>query len=70
MQVLVTGGTGYIGSHTIVELINHGYDVVCVDDFSNSKPIVLDNLKALLGLASANGRISKERVEHLLENYT
>lgn len=49
MQVLVTGGTGYIGSHTIVELINHGYDVVCVDDFSNSKPIVLDNLKKITG---------------------
>ena len=49
MQVLVTGGTGYIGSHTIVELINHGYDVVCVDDFSNSKPIVLDSLKKITG---------------------
>lgn len=36
----------------------------------DKSPIVLDNLKALLGLASANGRISKERVEHLLENYT
>ena len=49
MQVLVTGGTGYIGSHTIVELINHGYDVVAVDDFSNSKPIVLDNLEKITG---------------------
>ena len=44
MRVLVTGGTGYIGSHTIVELISHGYEVVAVDDFSNSKPIVLDKL--------------------------
>ena len=49
MRVLVTGGTGYIGSHTIVELINHGYDVVAVDDFSNSKPIVLDKLKEITG---------------------
>ena len=49
MQILVTGGTGYIGSHTIVELINHGYDVVAVDDFSNSKPIVLDKLKEITG---------------------
>ena len=49
MRVLVTGGTGYIGSHTIVELISHGYDVVAVDDFSNSKPIVLDKLKEITG---------------------
>ena len=49
MRVLVTGGTGYIGSHTIVELLNHGYDVVAVDDFSNSKPIVLDKLKQITG---------------------
>lgn len=49
MRILVTGGTGYIGSHTIVELINHGYDVVAVDDFSNSKPIVLDKLKEITG---------------------
>ena len=40
MRILVTGGTGYIGSHTVVELINNGYDVVVVDNFSNSKPIV------------------------------
>ena len=45
MKVLVTGGTGYIGSHTVVELINNGYDVVVVDNFSNSKPVVLDRLK-------------------------
>ena len=49
MKVLVTGGTGYIGSHTIVELISHGYEVVAVDDFSNSKPIVLDKLKEITG---------------------
>ena len=49
MKVLVTGGTGYIGSHTIVELINNGYDVVAVDNFSNSKPIVLDRLKEITG---------------------
>ena len=49
MRILVTGGTGYIGSHTVVELINHGFDVVAVDDFSNSKPIVLDRLKEITG---------------------
>ena len=49
MRILVTGGTGYIGSHTVVELINNGYDVVVVDNFSNSKPIVLDKLKEITG---------------------
>ena len=37
MRVLVTGGAGYIGSHTVLELLNTGYDVVVVDNLSNSK---------------------------------
>ena len=49
MRVLVTGGTGYIGSHTVLELINSGYEVVIVDNFSNSKPVVLDKLKTITG---------------------
>ena len=49
MKILVTGGTGYIGSHTIVELLKRGYEVVAVDDFSNSKPVVLDRLKEITG---------------------
>ena len=49
MRILVTGGTGYIGSHTIVELIKYGYDVVAIDNFSNSKREVLDNLKKITG---------------------
>lgn len=49
MKILVTGGTGYIGSHTVVELINNGYDVVVIDNFSNSKPVVLDRLKTITG---------------------
>lgn len=47
MAILVTGGTGYIGSHTVVELLNNNYDVVIVDDFSNSHPTVLDRIKEL-----------------------
>lgn len=47
MKVLVTGGAGYIGSHTMVELLNSGYDVVCIDDFSNSKPETLKNVKRI-----------------------
>ncbi|MBQ7136647.1 MAG: UDP-glucose 4-epimerase GalE [Bacilli bacterium] len=47
MKILVTGGTGYIGSHTCVELLNNGYEVVIVDNFSNSKPDVLDKIKEI-----------------------
>ena len=38
MKVLLTGGAGYIGSHTCVELLEQGFDAVIADDFSNSKP--------------------------------
>ena len=50
MAILVTGGCGYIGSHTVVELMQQGYDVVIVDNFSNSKPVVLDRLKEITGV--------------------
>ena len=49
MSILVTGGTGYIGSHTVVELLNENYDVVVVDNFSNSKPEVIDCIKKITG---------------------
>lgn len=49
MAILVTGGTGYIGSHTVVELLNHGYDVVIVDNYSNSKPEVLNRIFEITG---------------------
>ena len=49
MRILVTGGTGYIGSNTVAKLIKYGYDVVIVDNFSNSKPIVLEKLKKVTG---------------------
>ena len=49
MSILVTGGTGYIGSHTVVELINSGSDVVIVDNLSNSKLCVLDRIEAITG---------------------
>lgn len=47
MKVLVTGGTGYIGSHTVVELINNGCDVVIVDNLSNSKLEVLNRIELI-----------------------
>lgn len=49
MAILVTGGAGYIGSHTCVELLNAGYDLVVVDNFSNSKPGVIDRIKQITG---------------------
>jgi UDP-glucose 4-epimerase len=49
MKIFITGCCGYIGSHTIVELLNAGYEVVGLDNFSNSKPIVLDKIKQIAG---------------------
>ena len=49
MKVLVTGGTGYIGSHTCVELLNEGYDVVVIDNLCNSNPKSLDRVKHITG---------------------
>ena len=42
MAVLVTGGAGYIGSHTVIELLDNGYEVVVVDNLSNSKETSLE----------------------------
>ena len=49
-QVLVTGGTGYIGSHTTVELINKGFEVIIIDDLSNSQLGVLDGIEEITGV--------------------
>ena len=49
MSILVTGGTGYIGSHTVVDLLNHNYDVVIVDNYVNSKPEVLNRILKITG---------------------
>jgi len=46
-KILVTGGAGYIGSHTVVELIHSGFSPIIVDDFRNSKPFILDRIKTL-----------------------
>lgn len=47
MSVLVTGGAGYIGSHTVVELLNRGEEIIIVDNFSNSKPEMLDKIREI-----------------------
>jgi len=50
MQVLVTGGTGYIGSHTVVELQNAGYQTIIVDNLSNSRADVVDRIASITGV--------------------
>ena len=49
-KIFITGCTGYIGSHTCVELLNAGYEIVGLDNFSNSKKEVLDKIKEQLEL--------------------
>ena len=49
MKVLVTGGAGYIGSHTVVELLNAGHEAVIVDDLSNARADVVDRIAAITG---------------------
>lgn len=49
MNVLVTGGMGYIGSHTCVELLKEGHNVIVIDDLSNSKELVKDRIKTITG---------------------
>ncbi len=71
-QVLVTGGTGYIGSHTVVELINAGYDVVIADNLSNSRIEVLDGIKKITGIKPPFEQINvcnKDKLHNLLNKY-
>jgi len=49
MKIFVTGGAGYIGTHTILTLINHNYEVVVADNYSNSKPVAIKRVKELAG---------------------
>ncbi|MCU7613403.1 UDP-glucose 4-epimerase GalE [Chryseobacterium sp. GMJ5] len=49
MAILVTGGLGYIGSHTVVELINNNFEVIIVDDLSNSEKFILNNIEEITG---------------------
>jgi UDP-glucose 4-epimerase len=56
-KILVTGGVGYIGSHTIVDLIQNGYDVISVDNLSRSDAKILAGIKEITGVAVKNYRI-------------
>ena len=68
MRVLVSGGAGYIGSHTVVQLIAAGHDVLIVDNFANSKPTVVNRLEALTGThlpVHAFDLTDHDKTEHL-----
>lgn len=71
-QILVTGGTGYIGSHTAVELQNAGYEVVLVDNLSNSSIDVLDGIEKISGIRPAFEQfdlVDKDKVDALFAKY-
>lgn len=70
--ILVTGGTGFIGSHTTVELQQAGYNVVIVDNLSNSKIEVLDGIEKITGVRPAFENVDlreKSAVEAVFEKY-
>lgn len=72
MTILVTGGAGYIGSHTVVELQNKGFDVVIADDLSNSHRSVIDNIAKITGKIPAFEQIDlkdSEKAKALFQKY-
>ena len=71
MAILVTGGAGYIGSHTCVELINAGYEVVVLDNLSNSSEKSLDRVEALTGKKPTFYKgdiLDRDILNHIFEN--
>jgi len=66
--ILVTGGTGYIGSHTVVELQNAGFEVVIIDDLSNSTADVVDNIEKISGIRPAFEQFNLQN-EQALEQF-
>jgi UDP-glucose 4-epimerase len=72
MNILVTGGTGYIGSHTVLELLNAGYDIVTMDNLSNSKLEALNRVHELAGKKSVfemADLLDKEKLRNLFDSY-
>ncbi len=73
MEILVTGGLGYIGSHTVVELLKNNYNVVIVDDLSNSSVDVLDKIKQITGKTPTFYKIdikNTEKTEEIFKNHS
>ena len=72
-KILVTGGLGYIGSHTVVELQNTGFEVVIIDDLSNSSKEVLSRITSITGIKPDFKEIdlkNKEAVQQFFKNYS
>lgn len=70
--ILITGGAGYIGSHTCVELLNAGYEIVVVDNFSNSNPDVIKRIKNVTGkdfVFVEADLLDQEKIEHMFRIY-
>ena len=57
-KILVTGGCGYIGSHTVIDLLNNGFEVVSVDNFMRSLPDALDNIYKVTGKKITNYNVN------------
>lgn len=71
MKILLTGGTGYIGSHTAVELIERGYEVEIIDNLSNSKITVLDSIEEITGVRPKfyhADLMDKEALDEIMRN--
>ena len=66
-KVLVTGGLGYIGSHTVVELINSGFEVIIIDDLSNSHVETLDSIEKITSVRPIYGNLNICNLDDLLE---
>ena len=49
MNISVTGGSGYIGNHTVIELINNNYNPIIIDNFSNSQPWIINQISSIVG---------------------
>jgi UDP-glucose 4-epimerase len=72
-MILVTGGLGYIGSHTVVSLLEKGYDVLVVDDLSNTTVDVLDGIETASGIRPVFEKLDlqdRKGIEHLFKSYT
>ncbi len=71
MKIIVTGGAGFIGSHTVVELIARGHEAIIVDNFSNSQPFIIDRIKEITGVSPKLYQVDctdKKALKQVFEN--
>ena len=72
MKIVVTGGLGFIGSHTVVALQNEGFEVIIIDNLSNSKPEVLDQITSITGIKPQFEQfdlLDKQKVNHFFASH-